>query len=381
MQRRKPSRNVVDGCRICMQRAANRTLTGPAVRLSGELARRIGKDLMRVLVTGGAGYIGSHTVLQLLAEGHAVHIVDNHDNSSPLVIKRLRNMSNGDFASTVADIHDRSTLGSIFEEFQPDTVIHFAGLKAVGQSVEKPALYYHQNIEGAVSLLEAMEAHGTRSMIFSSSATVYGDPDYLPLDEAHPLRPKNPYGKTKYFIEELLRDWCEADASRAAIALRYFNPVGAHPSGQIGEDPADIPNNLLPYISQVAVGRLERLSVFGNDYDTPDGTGVRDYLHVTDLAKAHVAAANVIDKTLGFEAINLGTGTGYSVLDMVAAFERASGRKIPLVIAPRRKGDSAAVWADPSKAERLLGWKAELDLDAMCASAWNWQVQNPQGYR
>ncbi|MCB1439763.1 MAG: UDP-glucose 4-epimerase GalE [Nitratireductor sp.] len=335
---------------------------------------------MKVLVTGGAGFIGSHTVVELLSEQHETLILDNYRNSSPEAVRRVRELSNGRVTAQEADILDTQNLSCIFAEFQPDAVIHFAGLKAVGESTMNPLLYYRQNIEGAISLLEAMDRNGCSDIVFSSSATVYGEPDYLPLDEAHPLRPANPYGKTKYFIEEMLRDWCAADKHKSAIALRYFNPVGAHASGRIGEDPNGIPNNLMPFISQVAVGKRERLKIFGNDYDTHDGTGVRDYIHVVDLARAHVAAVNALVRIDGFEPVNLGTGQGYSVLDVLHAFEKASGRTIAHAFAPRRPGDVAASYADPTRARQLLGWKAELGLDEMCISSWNWQRQNPDGY-
>ena len=259
-------------------------------------------------------------------------------------------------------------------------MIHFAGLKAVGDSEKLPLSYYEQNVFGTIQLLKAMDAADCRSIVFSSSATVYGTPQYLPYDEAHPLQPANPYGRTKFFIEEIIRDWAATDPAKGAMLLRYFNPVGAHESGQIGEDPLGVPNNLVPYIARVAVGRLDQLQVFGDDYDTEDGTGVRDYIHVTDLAEGHLAAINYLQHHSGVEAVNLGTGTGLSVLQMIAAFEAASGKHIPFVIAPRRKGDIDKFWADSDRAKQLLGWRAQLGIDAMCRSVWNWQSQNPDGF-
>ena len=259
-------------------------------------------------------------------------------------------------------------------------VIHFAGLKAVGDSEKQPLSYYEQNVFGTIRLLQAMDAAECRSIVFSSSATVYGTPQYLPYDEAHPVQPVNPYGRTKYFIEEIIRDWAATDPAKGAMLLRYFNPVGAHESGQIGEDPLGVPNNLVPYIARVAVGRLDQLQVFGDDYDTEDGTGVRDYIHVTDLAEGHLAAINYLQHHSGVEAVNLGTGTGLSVLQMIAAFEAASGKHIPYIIAPRRKGDIDKFWADSDRAKQLLGWQAQLGIDAMCRSVWNWQSQNPDGF-
>jgi len=335
---------------------------------------------MKVLVTGGAGYIGSHTLLELLSLDHEVCVVDNFDNSCPEVLTRLKSLSNGHFEAHKTDIRDQISLDKIFTQFRPDAVIHFAGLKAVGESEEKPLDYYDVNITGTLSLLKAMNRSGCKRIIFSSSATVYGEADYLPYDEAHPCRPTNVYGRTKHIAELILGDWARATKDASAVLLRYFNPVGAHHSGQIGEDPSDIPNNLMPFIAQVAVGRRKKLSVFGRDYDTPDGTGQRDYIHVVDLARAHTAAMDFAAKNTGTERFNIGTGQAYSVLEMVAAFAKASGRDIPYEIVPRRAGDIAVMLADPSKAATKMGWIAQLDLDQMCASTWSWQSGNPEGY-
>lgn len=335
---------------------------------------------MRVLVTGGAGYIGSHTIVELLAQGHEVCVVDNFDNSSPVVLDRIRELTNRNLGFHEADIRDTATMTRILQEFRADAVIHFAGLKAVGESEKQPLRYFDVNNGGTVSLLQAMDTAGCRRIVFSSSATVYGEPDYLPFDEAHPCRPTNVYGRTKYFAEQILRDWQHATPGSAVSLLRYFNPVGAHKSGRIGEDPRDIPNNLMPFVAQVAVGRRDRLSVFGGDYDTPDGTGVRDYIHVVDLARAHIAALDYAAGREGTEVFNIGTGHGYSVLDMVRAFSRASGKDIAYEITDRRAGDIATSLADPSRANTVLGWKAEHGLDDMCTSTWAWQSQNPQGY-
>lgn len=335
---------------------------------------------MRVLVTGGAGYIGTHTLVELLSADHEVMVVDNFSNASPIALQRVERLTNKTFDVANASICDQEGIHQICQEFCPDAVIHFAGLKAVGQSEEQPLIYYDNNVTGTIHLLKAMEASGCHRIIFSSSATVYGTPHYLPFDEAHPVAPVNPYGRTKYFIEEMIKDWAAVEPKRSALLLRYFNPVGAHISGEIGEDPMGIPNNLMPYIQQVAVGRREKLHVFGNDYDTPDGTGVRDYIHVTDLAKGHVAAVNACEHSQGVEAVNLGTGQGYSVLEIVAAFERASGQTIPYEFAPRRQGDIAMFFADPQKAKAMLAWQASLSLDDMARDSWRWIADNPQGY-
>ena len=336
---------------------------------------------MTVLLTGGAGYIGSHTAVELLNAGHDVVIADNYANSSPIVARRITQITGKPVKCYEADAADPAALERIFQENAIDSVIHFAGLKAVGESVRLPLDYYRNNLDSTLALLAAMEAHGVRQLIFSSSATVYGRHAALPYREDAETGPcTNPYGWTKLFIEQILRDYAAAHPDFSAVLLRYFNPVGAHESGLMGEDPRDIPNNLMPYIARVAVGTLPYLNVFGNDYPTPDGTGVRDYIHVTDLATGHMAALDYAASHTGVEVFNLGTGTGYSVLDMVHAFSRACGRDIPYRIAPRRSGDIAACYADVTKAKKILGWRAKLDIDDMCRSAWNWQSHNPNGY-
>lgn len=334
----------------------------------------------RVFVTGGAGYIGSHTLVKLLQEQHDVCVFDNFSNSSPESLRRVRRLVNHGFEEIEGDIRDAFGLRRAIRDFAPDVVIHFAGLKAVGEAGQVPVRYYEHNFQGTISLLGAMDAAKCGRIVFSSSATVYGEAQYLPYDEQHPLGPTNAYGRTKYFVEEMIRDWQAATPGTSAAVLRYFNPVGAHESGMIGEDPNGPPNNLLPFISQVAVGRREFLSVFGNDYDTRDGTGERDYIHVEDLADAHVAAVDYVCRSSGCEAINVGTGSGVTVMEMIEAFERASGRPVARRIVERRPGDVARSVADASKAERLLGWKATRGLDDMCRSAWSWQSQNPLGY-
>ena len=336
---------------------------------------------MTVLLTGGAGYIGSHTAVELLNAGHDVIIVDNYANSSPIVAQRITQITGKPVRCYEADAADPAALERIFQENAIDSVIHFAGLKAVGESVRLPLDYYRNNLDSTLALLAAMEAHGVRQLIFSSSATVYGKHAALPYREDAETGPcTNPYGWTKLFIEQIIRDYAAAHPDFSVVLLRYFNPVGAHESGLMGEDPRDIPNNLMPYIARVAVGTLPYLNVFGNDYPTPDGTGVRDYIHVTDLATGHMAALDYAASHTGVEVFNLGTGTGYSVLDMVHAFSRACGRDIPYRIAPRRSGDIAACYADVTKAKEILGWRAKLDIDDMCRSAWNWQSHNPNGY-
>jgi len=334
---------------------------------------------MRILVTGGAGYIGSHTCVELLAAGHEVVVVDNLANSSAEALERVRRISGREPGFHRLDLREGAALREVFARSRFDAVIHFAGLKAVGESVQKPLHYYDNNVTGTLRLLECMREAGVKRLVFSSSATVYGDPASVPIREDFTLSASNPYGRTKLFIEEILRDEQRANPDWDIVLLRYFNPVGAHASGLIGEDPAGIPNNLMPYVSQVAVGKLECLNVWGNDYPTPDGTGVRDYIHVVDLALGHLAALQR-GQGPGVRAYNLGTGRGYSVLEMIAAFERASGRKVPYRFAPRRPGDVAACYADPTLAHRELGWKAERDVDAMCRDAWHWQSQNPRGY-
>ena len=335
---------------------------------------------MKVLVTGGAGYIGSHTCLELLRSGHDVAVVDNLDNGSEEALTRVQRLSNRALEFSQCDLRDAIALDGIFDQFQPDAVIHFAGLKAVGESVVEPARYYDVNVGGTATLLGAMERAHCANIVFSSSATVYGEPQYLPCDENHPLRPINPYGRTKLIGENLLEDWSSAKQGRHAVALRYFNPVGSDASGHIGEDPNGTPNNLMPFVSQVAVGRRECLQVFGNDYETIDGTGVRDYIHVADLAQAHIAAMERINNLGSFEAINIGTGEGLSVLQVVKEFEIQSGRIVRYRISQRRKGDAPAVWAEVSKAFDKIGFKATRGIVEMCKDTWRWQSANPTGY-
>ena len=336
--------------------------------------------MTRVLVTGGAGYIGSHTCVELVSRGYEPVIVDNFVNSSPTAIDRVGQLTNSRIDWYEADVRDTARIAEILTKHECEAAIHFAGLKAVGESTEKPLEYYSANVMGTHSLITAMQQAGTRQIVFSSSATVYGEPEFLPYTESHRLRPTNPYGNTKLAAEMLLNDVAGSGAVTDIAILRYFNPIGAHPSGMIGEDPNDIPNNLMPYVAQVAVGRRPHLNVWGNDYDTPDGTGVRDYLHVVDLARAHVLALDRFKHTHGPFTVNLGTGQGSSVLDVVRGFEAACGKAIPMKIAPRRAGDIAAFWADPTLAQELLGWKAELTLDDMCRDQWAWQSGNPNGY-
>lgn len=335
---------------------------------------------MNVLVTGGAGYIGSHTTVELLEAGHSVVCIDNLMNSKVEAVKRVENITGKSVKFYEGDIRDRAILDKIFTENKIDAVINFAGLKAVGESCQKPLEYYENNIEGLLILCFAMRDHGVKNLVFSSSATVYGKPKSVPIKEDFPLSTSNPYGSTKLFIEYMLKDLYKADPEFNIAILRYFNPVGAHPSGQIGEDPKGIPNNLCPYITQVAVGKREYLGVFGNDYDTPDGTGVRDYVHVVDLAKGHVLAVNKLKENPGLIIVNLGTGRGYSVLEMVNAFSKVVGKPIPYKIMPRRPGDIDECYADTSLAQEILGFKAEKTLDDMCRDAMNWQTKNPDGY-
>lgn len=336
---------------------------------------------MAILITGGCGYIGSHTCLEMLSAGYDIVVLDNYYNAKPEALHRVQALAGKTFPFYECDIRDADGLRRIFRENQIDAVIHFAGLKAVGESVKKPLAYYDNNVGGTVTLCQVMAEAGCKRMIFSSSATVYGMNNPSPLREDMPTGAvTNPYGRTKYIIEEILKDTCASDAEWSAVLLRYFNPIGAHESGQIGEDPNGIPNNLMPYISQVAIGKLPRLSVYGDDYDTHDGTGVRDYIHVVDLAVGHVKAVEYALGHTGAEAFNLGTGIGYSVLDIVNAFKQANGVDVPYVIAPRRAGDIATCYSDPGKAQRVLGWKAEHDLTAMCRDSWRWQSQNPKGY-
>lgn len=336
---------------------------------------------MKILVTGGAGFIGSHTCVELLNKGYEVVVIDNLDNSSPKSLKRVEEITGKTLSFYEGDVRNEELLEEIFSAHTIDCVIHFAGLKAVGESCRKPIEYYNNNLYGTLVLLDVMRRHGCKKIVFSSSATVYGTPERLPLDETCKVGgTTNPYGTSKYFQEIMLEDVYKADPEWTVILLRYFNPVGAHESGLIGEDPQGIPNNLTPFIAKVAIGELPEIGVFGNDYPTPDGTGVRDYIHVVDLAKGHVAAIEGVKDT-GVHVYNLGTGIGYSVLDVVKAFEKACGKKLPVVIKPRRAGDIAACYADASKAERELGWKATLGIDEMCASLWKWQTMNPKGYR
>ena len=335
---------------------------------------------MKILVTGGSGYIGSHTCLELLQEGYEVVVVDNLCNSKQESLMRVQELTGKTLEFYHVDLLDKKALNNVFDNAPIDAVIHFAGLKAVGESVTIPLRYYHNNVTGTIALCEVMGAHNVKNIVFSSSATVYGDPHTVPITEDFPLSTTNPYGRTKWVIEEILRDIYRADAEWNAVLLRYFNPVGAHSSGRIGEDPNGIPNNLLPYIAQVAVGKLPELPVFGNDYPTPDGTGIRDYIHVVDLSVGHLAALVKLKSNPGVVTYNLGTGRGYSVLEMVAAFEKASGKSIPYRIMERRAGDIASCYADPSLAKRELDWSTDRDIDEICADAWRWQSGNPNGY-
>ena len=337
-------------------------------------------DFPTILVTGGAGYIGSHTCVELLNAGYRVVVCDNFSNSHQEALRRVERITGKTLVSVCGDVRDRALLEDTLRRYDCQAVIHFAGLKAVGESVEKPLLYYDNNVSGTIRLLEAMQATGVNSLVFSSTGTVYGDPQHLPLGEDHPLSATNPYSRTKLMIEDILRDLHRSQPAWKIAILRYFNPVGAHPSGLMGEDPQGIPNNLMPFVAQVAVGRRDRLNVWGNDYPTHDGTGVRDYIHVVDLAEGHLGALRQLAEP-GCFAVNLGTGQGYSVLDVVQAFEQASGMSIPLIMAPRRAGDVATMFADPSRAEALLGWKARRGLDQMCADHWRWQSTNPLGYQ
>ncbi len=336
---------------------------------------------MAILVTGGAGYIGSHTCIELINAGYDVVVLDNLCNSSEKSLERVAQITGKKVPFYKVDILDREGMNEIFEKESIDSVIHFAGLKAVGESVSKPLEYYHNNITGTLLLCDVMRLHNVKNIIFSSSATVYGDPAFIPITEDCPKgKITNPYGQTKSMLEQILTDLHVADPEWNVVLLRYFNPIGAHESGLIGEDPKGIPNNLLPYIAQVAVGKLSCLGVFGDDYDTPDGTGVRDYIHVVDLAKGHVKALKKIEDKSGVSIYNLGTGNGYSVLQVVKAFEKACGKTIPYVIKPRRPGDIATCYADASKAKAELGWEAEYGIERMCADSWRWQSNNPNGY-
>lgn len=336
---------------------------------------------MKVLVCGGAGYIGSHTCVELMARGHEVLILDNFSNASRHVLTQIERVAGCLPKFVEADIRDSRALDDVFSRFDADVVIHFAAFKSVAESWQQPLKYFENNISGTITLLRSMRDHGVPNLIFSSSATIYGTPDNCPIREDAPRRVTNPYGRTKLVMEELIEDLCAADANFHAVLLRYFNPVGAHPSGELGEDPVGTPNNLMPYVCQVALGKLSSLNIFGNDYDTPDGTGVRDYIHVVDLARAHVDAIDYLQRASRNLTVNLGTGRGYSVLEVVKAFEMASGRHIPVRFVPRRAGDVAACYADPGLAWRELGWQAELGLERMCQDAWRWQSKYPQGYR
>ena len=336
---------------------------------------------MSVLVTGGAGYIGSHTAVELLNAGKDIVIIDDFSNSKPEVLENIRKITGKDFKFYEMDYANREKLEKVFEENNIDSVMNFAGFKAVGESVQKPLEYYHNNITGTLILCDVMRNHGVKNIVFSSSATVYGDPAFIPITEECPKGVcTNPYGWTKSMLEQILTDLHTADSEWNVVLLRYFNPIGAHKSGKIGENPKGIPNNLMPYITQVAVGKLKCLGVFGNDYDTPDGTGVRDYIHVVDLALGHVKAIKKLEAKEGVSIYNLGTGNGYSVLQMVKAMEKACGHEIPYEIKPRREGDIATCYADPSKAKRELGWEAQRGLDEMCEDSWRWQSMNPNGY-
>ena len=335
-----------------------------------------------ILLTGGAGYIGSHTCILLLQAGYDVVIIDNLCNSDISVLERIEKLADGRKPEFVqADIRDEAALDKLFNKYNIYAVIHFAGLKAVGESVEKPLLYYRNNVEGSLCLFEQMNKHNVKRIVFSSSATVYGDPASLPITEDFPLSATNPYGQNKLMVENILQDISHADKDWHVILLRYFNPVGAHKSGLIGEDPNGIPNNLMPYVAQVAVGKLPHMNVFGDDYPTHDGTGVRDYIHVVDLASGHIKALDVVDNKEGCQIYNLGTGKGYSVLDVIKTFEKISGKKIPYKIIERREGDIAECYADPSLSKKILNWEAEFGMDEMIRDHWNWQVNNPNGYK
>ncbi|NHC41069.1 UDP-glucose 4-epimerase GalE [Bacillus sp. MM2020_1] len=335
---------------------------------------------MAILVTGGAGYIGAHTCVELLSAGYEIIILDNYSNSKPESLKRVKELTGQDFAYYEVDLLDRSGLENVFLNNSIEAIIHFAGLKAVGESVSIPLNYYHNNITGTLNLCEMMGKYGVKNLVFSSSATVYGMPKRVPISEVFPLSATNPYGRTKLMIEEILRDIYAADNSWSIALLRYFNPIGAHDSGTIGEDPNGIPNNLMPFITQVAVGKLKELQVFGKDYPTVDGSGVRDYIHVVDLALGHLKALEKVVYSKGVDAYNLGTGAGYSVLEVVSAFEKVSGRKVPYKIVDRRPGDVAICYADPTKSRNELGWIAERGIEEMCLDSWRWQEKNPNGY-
>ncbi|WP_042354038.1 UDP-glucose 4-epimerase GalE [Bacillus rubiinfantis] len=334
-----------------------------------------------ILVTGGAGYIGSHAAVELLESGYEIVVIDNLSNSSMESIKRIKEIAGKNFPFYECDLLDVECVENVFNTHKIDSVMHFAGLKAVGESVTIPLKYYQNNITGTINLCEVMIKHNIKKLVFSSSATVYGNPDKVPVEESFSLSATNPYGRTKLMIEYILQDLYFADSSWRIALLRYFNPIGAHESGKIGENPNGIPNNLMPYISQVAIGKMEKLFVFGNDYETHDGTGVRDFIHVVDLVKGHLKALEYLENHEGVEAFNLGTGKGYSVLDLVKTFEDVTSKRIPYKIVERRKGDIGVCYANPQKAEKKLGWRAEKDLNDMCKDTWNWQLNNPNGYR
>ncbi|WP_084710638.1 UDP-glucose 4-epimerase GalE [Ornithinibacillus californiensis] len=336
---------------------------------------------MAILVTGGAGYIGSHTCVELLQAGYEIVVIDNYSNSSPVSLNRVEAITGRQFVSYDVDLLDRHSLRKVFQENDIEAVIHFAGLKAVGESVSVPLKYYQNNIAGTLALCEVMQEFGVKKLVFSSSATVYGQTERIPITEGESLGAINPYGRTKQMIEEILRDIAFSDPEWSVAILRYFNPIGAHDSGLIGEDPNGVPNNLMPYIAQVAVGKRKQLQIFGKDYPTKDGTGIRDYIHVVDLAIGHIRALERINQSKGIEAYNLGTGRGYSVLEVVEAFEKATGKKIPYKFVDRRSGDASICYADPTKARVLLKWEALRDLERMCVDTWNWQRNNPYGYR
>ncbi|MDB5084688.1 MAG: GalE [Bacilli bacterium] len=336
---------------------------------------------MTILVTGGAGYIGSHTCVALLEAGYEIAILDSFQNSKPELLKRIKEITGKDFKAYDVDLLDSDGVERVFSECSIDAVIHFAGLKAVGESVANPLHYYHNNIVGTLVLCQTMQKYGVNRLVFSSSATVYGVQETVPLTEDLPLCPASPYGRTKMMIEQILTDICSSDSNWSVALLRYFNPVGAHPSGLIGEDPTGVPNNLLPFVTQVAVGKLNQLSVYGNDYETPDGTGIRDYIHIMDLANGHLKALNWVTLNTGADAFNLGSGTGHSVMQVIKTFEEATGVKISYQAAARRPGDIAISYADPTKAKRLLGWQTERSLLEMCVDAWRWQRNNPNGYQ
>lgn len=333
-----------------------------------------------ILVTGAAGYIGSHTCIELLEAGFHIIALDNLSNSNRTSLQRVEEITGKTFPFVEGDIRDKEMLERLFTEYEVDGVMHFAGLKAVGESVKKPLIYYDNNVQGSIELLQAMQRHQVKKIVFSSSATVYGKPKVVPIDEDHPLNAINPYGQTKLMFEQILRDIAHADSEWRIAMLRYFNPIGAHQSGKIGENPSGIPNNLMPYITQVAVGKCDVLSIFGDDYETPDGTGVRDYIHVVDLAKGHLKALEYLSDHRGIDVFNLGTGRGYSVLELIHTFEKVTDKRIPYQIIDRRPGDSAVCYADTTKAEQTLHWKAQFDVERMCQDSWRWQSNNPNGF-